>query len=192
MSPPVVWTSDEFLDRFLRGHWPFSAGGDGCAHQQLVREWRHRSASSAAAEQQRSTNRKVYTAIVDDCNAETVSTTRSRGLVTDRGGARGHAPLILYSPLSWLLELRMLRADEALEPTVSTRSKVGGLLCAGWRFSSLAASGRRAKGFRIGMTGRLVHKSLKVESRGCEMHRTIGGRGDSEALGLQRRDAIAR
>ena len=48
----------------------------------------------------------------------------------------------------------MLMADEALEPTVLTRSKPG---VPSWyserMFSSLAAAepGRRAKGFRIGM-----------------------------------------
>jgi hypothetical protein len=65
----------------------------------------------------------------------------------------------LYSPVSWLLALRILSADEALEPTVSTRSKPG---CAtslfeeaepGREFSSLGmlSPGRRAKGFRIGI-----------------------------------------
>lgn len=44
----------------------------------------------------------------------------------------------------------MLRAEEALDPTVSTRSKPGDT---GERFSSLMtiAPGRRAKGFRIGI-----------------------------------------
>lgn len=67
-------------------------------------------------------------------------------------------PLILYSPLSWPFELRMLRTDEAFDPTVSTRSKPGGeallvFSVAGWRFSSLTVGmpGRRVKGFRIGI-----------------------------------------
>lgn len=69
------------------------------------------------------------------------------------------SPLILYSPLSWLRELRTLRAEEALEPTVSTRSKPGWAtsVCEasgpGRAFSSagMARPGRRAKGFRIGI-----------------------------------------
>lgn len=66
-----------------------------------------------------------------------------------------YVPLILYSPLSWLFELRTLRAEEALEPTVSTRSNPGGplVMLVGCRFSSptAAAPGRRAKGLRMGM-----------------------------------------
>lgn len=70
------------------------------------------------------------------------------------GRGSGHAPLILYSPVSWLLVLRMLRADEALDPTVSTRSKPRCGSCrSGSRFSSCAAAVpvRRAKGLRMGI-----------------------------------------
>jgi hypothetical protein len=73
-------------------------------------------------------------------------------------------PLILYSPVSWLLLLRMLNAGDALDPTVSTLSNPG---CAGsvvllpeadepgrwfsscWR--AAAGPGRRANGLRIGI-----------------------------------------
>jgi hypothetical protein len=45
------------------------------------------------------------------------------------GGVRSglvDIPLILYSPVSWLgLLLRMLNADDALDPTVSTLSNPG-------------------------------------------------------------------
>lgn len=91
---------------------------------------------------------------------------------------RKHIPLILYSPVSWLLlPLRMLNADEAPvldDPTVSTRSNPG---CAtsllpgvaglprpepepepGRRFSSCVCvtvtrggGGRRVKGLRMGI-----------------------------------------
>ena len=71
-------------------------------------------------------------------------------------------PLILYSPVSWLgLLLRMLNADDALDPTVSTLSNPG---CAasvvvgpaaepGRELSSCAVAGpgRRANGLRIGI-----------------------------------------
>lgn len=63
-------------------------------------------------------------------------------------------PDILYSPVSWLLPLLMLRADDALEPTVSTRSNPGGVFkgasmaMGGRKFSS---AGRLAKGLRIGI-----------------------------------------
>jgi hypothetical protein len=41
-------------------------------------------------------------------------------------GAAVDIPLILYSPVSWLgLLLRMLNADDALDPTVSTLSNPG-------------------------------------------------------------------
>lgn len=61
----------------------------------------------------------------------------------------GHAPLILYSPVS--RPLRMLRADEVLEPMVSTRSKLGVSRFSGWRIPSPLAPARRAKGLRRGM-----------------------------------------
>lgn len=82
----------------------------------------------------------------------------------------GHAPLILYSPVSWLLALRMLSTDDALEPTVSTRSKPGVvcwlLTCSGRRFSSWArAPGFRAKGLRMGMMGDLYVVCWLVPSR---------------------------
>jgi len=75
------------------------------------------------------------------------------------GDTAQYVPLILYSPVSWLLLLRMLSADDALEPTVSTLSKPG---CAestspaavpGREFSSgeSVAPVRRAKGLRIGI-----------------------------------------
>lgn len=70
------------------------------------------------------------------------------------GRGSGHAPLILYSPVSWLLVLRMLRAGDALDPTVSTRSKPRYGSCrSGCRFSSCAAAVpvRRAKGLRMGI-----------------------------------------
>lgn len=68
-------------------------------------------------------------------------------------GCIGYSPLILYSPVSWLLPLPMLKAEDALEPTVSTRSKPGCWLTSSGRwFSSWAVEpGRRAKGFLMGM-----------------------------------------
>lgn len=78
--------------------------------------------------------------------------------------AKAHVPLILYSPVSWLLLpplLRMLNAGEALDPTVSTLSNPG---CAAsvvvaseaaepgrWCSFCWRAAGRRANGLRIGM-----------------------------------------
>lgn len=42
------------------------------------------------------------------------------------GDFEGTVPLILYSPVSWLLLLlRMLNADDAFDPTVSTLSNPG-------------------------------------------------------------------
>ena len=61
------------------------------------------------------TYRKIDTAVVDNCCSVTVSVDCSEGLVTlGRRRIGGHAPLILYSPVSWLLVLRMLRTEEAL------------------------------------------------------------------------------
>ena len=66
--------------------------------------------------------------------------------------------------MSWLLLLRTLRAEDALDPTVSTLSKPG---CAGSAALSdddesepmlsscgIVRPGRRAKGLRMGMLGR--------------------------------------
>lgn len=64
-------------------------------------------------------------------------------------------PLILYSPLSWLLVVLTLSEDDALEPTVSCFSKPGwdGAWAFGCAFSSceerVVAPGRRAKGLRM-------------------------------------------
>lgn len=82
-----------------------------------------------------------------------------------QGIKKAVSPLILYSPVSWLLLLlRMLRPEDAFDPTVSTRSNPGcatstALPVADWE-PSLALSlrlvgtpGRRAKGFRIGIVG---------------------------------------
>ena len=77
------------------------------------------------------------------------------------GGGKAIIPLILYSPVSWLLLLRTLRAEDALDPTVSTLSKPG---CAGSALSDdeseavlsscgIVRPGRRAKGLRMGMLG---------------------------------------
>lgn len=77
-------------------------------------------------------------------------------------------PLILYSPVSWLLLLlRMLNADEALDPTVSTLSNPGCAASAvmfpaaepGLWFSSWTAlgPGRRANGLRIGIVLRQIY-----------------------------------
>ena len=76
----------------------------------------------------------------------------AQSVVGGRPLAEGHAPLILYSPVSWLLALRMLMTDEALDPTVSTRSNPGADCCWGSRLSPLVALGpRRAKRLRMGM-----------------------------------------
>jgi hypothetical protein len=94
--------------------------------------------------------RKVDTAVVHDFVRE-VSNWKP---VTGSGPI---APLILYSPVSWLLLLPTLSAEEALEPTVSTLSKSGAFIEAsvepGRRFSScgLEAPARRVNGFRIGI-----------------------------------------
>jgi hypothetical protein len=89
----------------------------------------------------------------------TLYSARSAELAGTRQGL-AHSPLILYSPVSWLLELRMLSAEDSLDdPTVFWRSKPG---CAGSTadpedpgrtFSSgtIKLPGRRAKGFRMGM-----------------------------------------
>lgn len=56
------------------------------------------------------------------------------------GGVVRNVPDILYSPVSLERRLLMLNAaEEALEPTVSTRSKPGGVLSAG----SMLKGGRR-------------------------------------------------
>ena len=96
-------------------------------------------------------------------------------------------PLILYSPVSGpFLLLRMLKADEALEPTVFTLSKpgwAGSVLPAsepGRTFSSwvTATPGRRAKGFRIGMVAEFVCLLLLVlESTQIAGYTTLRGSG---------------
>lgn len=73
--------------------------------------------------------------------------------------SRVRLPLSLYSPVSWLLALRMLRDDDALDPTVSTLSKPGWETSLVATFSScevsciLVPTGRRAKGLRMGIAG---------------------------------------
>jgi len=150
ISPELLRVSDDVRDRMRRCHVVSFSVGDGCPQGQ-----RTRSLPSGAL---RRTHRKIDAAVVDDCtDAPAVSQ-----LVWRRPGRPGRpkggggAPLILYSPVSWLLALRMLSAEDALEPTVSTRSKAGSTLTpsdpSGRRFSSLAtAPGRRAKGLRIGI-----------------------------------------
>jgi hypothetical protein len=87
------------------------------------------------------------------------------------GLKKRHAPLILYSPTSWLLELLMLRDSDALEPTVSTRSKPGASRWLGCKFSLLVAMaglapGRRVKGLRmVGMMG-VVESGLRSTAGG--------------------------
>ncbi len=96
--------------------------------------------------------------------------------------AEAHVPLILYSPVSWLLLpplLRMLNAGEALDPTVSTLSNPG---CAAsvvvaseaaepgrWCSSCWRAAGRRANGLRIGMVVQLNIGRLSVVLNGFSM-----------------------
>src|SRR5271154_6888360 len=63
----------------------------------------------------------------------------------------GVLPLILYSAGSWLFPLLMLSAEDALDPTVSTLSKLGLLSssCSGSR--PLLRPGLFANGLRIGI-----------------------------------------
>lgn len=77
-------------------------------------------------------------------------------MVHATGGS--YVPDILYSPVSVERRLLMLNAaEEALEPTVSTRSKPGGVLSGGSMVKGgrrpSSACGRRVKGFRIGILG---------------------------------------
>lgn len=78
-------------------------------------------------------------------------------------------PLILYSPVSWLRRLTTLMAEEALEPTVSTRSNAGGDLSAGSKVSggrrTPSSAWRLAKGFRIGIMNALM-LIVEVEAGG--------------------------
>lgn len=119
-----------------------------------------------------------------------------------RAPRRGNIPLILYSPVSWLFLLlpRMLNADDALDPTVSTRSKPGcaasertdaeepGRWGPSWR---AAGPGRRAKGLRIGIVGGVDMRELflvdngwwKRESNGLDIFGTKpGARGISRFM----------
>ena len=92
------------------------------------------------------TDRKIDAAVIDDYRNQRLAMLRRLDLLDNAGG---HAPLILYSPLSWLLLLRTLSTEEAFEPWVSIRSKPG---ASGRRESSVAVTWpRRVNGLRIGM-----------------------------------------
>lgn len=94
MSPKLLLVSVDVRERYFRGHWPFSSGGDGCTGTQLVC-CRH------GIRKGRYTYREVDTTIIDHCCSDAVLVDFSGGLVTSAGAGIGdHAPLILYSPVS--------------------------------------------------------------------------------------------
>lgn len=97
---------------------------------------------------------EIYSAIVHDCYATAllVNWLSISCILWMRGCV---LPLILYSPVSMLRPLRMLKADEALDPMVSTRSKPG------WATSPEAESGRAFSSVDVITPGRLV-KGLRM------------------------------
>lgn len=74
----------------------------------------------------------------------------------------------------------MLSAEEALDPTVSTRSKPGyDFSGSGNKWSSGATPERRAKGFRMGIIVLLFKQQLDVKE-GREGNGRLGGAGGSK------------
>lgn len=143
MSPKLLPVSvDAREDKYLRGHCALSSVGEGYV-QGLARSLNNPGQCDITMVHTGRYTPLSFTTIVS--NGRQVNL---KGLVTNTTGAiapapaewwwvasscrrvwrvlrSGHLPLILYSPVSWLLLLRMLRTDEALDPTVSTRSKPG-------------------------------------------------------------------
>lgn len=153
ISPTLVLLlSLEVRARYRLGHVASLSTGDG---------WRYgQTGPMVVVHGHAIAYRQIDPAVIDYCRRQLSAHEAVAGNAHQNPPSPG-IPLILYSPVSWLVLRPMLNAGDALDPTVSTLSNPG---CAtsgfpaaadepGRWFSSAVtmAPGRREKGLRMGI-----------------------------------------